>query len=279
MSNFSSSRFYWFLSLVLVFAACKTTKPTARIITVPQAESTVLSNKPTLYSDRYKIIADSAFKYQWLNAKFEAAVEIDKERYNVNAQIRMREDSVMWISVTAMGFEVARAIVTKDSLKMIDRFHSRYAIKDYEYLNEILNLALDFQMVQAVLTGNYVPYIDVQKLKAAKEEKDHFELSTLSRRKSRKAGFDWEPVKVELQIQKLDNRITRMFINDKEAKKEVDITYGDFRQINGALFPYKISFKSERKKPISIDIQYSKVSADVPQEFPFNIPRSFEPIK
>jgi hypothetical protein len=273
------SRILFLAVSVLAFTACKTSKTLVNKPTVEAPFVKPLATDASPFAEVFKMLSENAFKFQWLNARLEATVEIDKEVHNVNAQIRMRKDSVMWISVTAMGFEVARALVTKDTLKMVDRFHSRYGIKDYGYLNEILNIALDFPMIQAVLTGNYVPYIDVQKLKSAKDEKDHYELSTLSRRKSRKAGIEWEPVKVQLQITKLDNHITRMYIDDKEAKKEVDITYDDFRLVNGASFPYKITFKTERKSPVKIEIQYSKVNADMPQEFPFTIPRSFERIK
>ena len=61
---------------------------------------------------------------------FSAKVDVDYKggdgkKYNVNANMRMYKDSVIWISVTAIfGIEGLRAYITKDSVKILNALNS-----------------------------------------------------------------------------------------------------------------------------------------------------------
>ena len=59
-----------------------------------------------------------------------------KERYDVTANVRIVHDEAIWISVTAlMGIEVARVLITPDSVKIINRLQAEYIKKPLEYLH------------------------------------------------------------------------------------------------------------------------------------------------
>jgi len=83
--------------------------------------------------------------------------ESDNQSFKVN--VRMRRDSAIWLSITpALGVEVARIMLTEDSVKFFskvpgDRFGY---LGDYTALEENFGAPVDFKMLQSVLLGHAV---------------------------------------------------------------------------------------------------------------------------
>ncbi|RYG21494.1 MAG: DUF4292 domain-containing protein, partial [Chitinophagaceae bacterium] len=54
---------------------------------------------------------------------------------NVTMLIRIEKDKKIWVSVTAIaGIEVARAVITPDSLLLRDNLNKTYARKPFSYI-------------------------------------------------------------------------------------------------------------------------------------------------
>lgn len=71
------------------------------------------------------------------------------------ANIRMKKDSIIWVSVTVAGIvQVARAIITPDSFKAILYTEKEAFTGPIEKVNNILPAGLDFYALQNVLLGN-----------------------------------------------------------------------------------------------------------------------------
>ncbi|RYY95867.1 MAG: DUF4292 domain-containing protein [Chitinophagaceae bacterium] len=96
---------------------------------------------------------------------FTAKVNIDykdatNKSYNVNAWVRMYKDSAIWISANALlGIEAIRALITKDSVKILDKLNKVYTARSMEYLQDVTDLPLDLPTMQDLLLGNPI-YLD-----------------------------------------------------------------------------------------------------------------------
>jgi hypothetical protein len=55
--------------------------------------------------------------------KAEAILSYDKERYEVNLTLYSKKDSIIYLSAVSNGFEILRASVDHDSIKVIDRMN------------------------------------------------------------------------------------------------------------------------------------------------------------
>ena len=55
--------------------------------------------------------------------KAEAILTYDKERYEVNVTLYSKRDSIIYLSAVNSGFEILRASVKQDSIKVIDRMN------------------------------------------------------------------------------------------------------------------------------------------------------------
>lgn len=93
---------------------------------------------------------------EWLDAKAKISYNDGYQTISANASIKMRKDSILWVSIKKLGFEVARMQVTRDSVYILDRLNNEYDIKDLSYLESSLNIPANLQMLQAFLLGNPV---------------------------------------------------------------------------------------------------------------------------
>jgi hypothetical protein len=224
----------------------------------------------------FKQLTDSAFRCNWIAGKVTAVIIQDKKSTSFNANVRIRQDSLIWLTVS-LGIEVIRGYVSQDSLKLIDRVNSKYLLQDPDYLEELINVPLDYDMLQALLMGNYFPYLDGTKLKTATADKDFYILSTpkwkLMRSKEEK---EKDPIKMEVWMIPQTSRVAKLYVEDVKNKKKLQVQYSDYKLVEGKLFPFKIDIKTEDKKSIEIKLEFSKLTANKPQTFPFTIPADYQ---
>ncbi len=257
------------IALFLTVLACKTTKKIPRSPLVLKS-----AQELTLHSDTHEL------KFEWINAKFNASVVTKDKSTSFTVNLRVRKDSALWMSISALGIEVARALVTKDSLKMIDRINSKYMLTNYNYLNELLQVVVDFDMMQSLLVGNNFSYLDDKKFKSSFIDGDRYVLSTLGKRKLRKTIVDDKEINAKISqdiwLDAENFKVQKMNIQDKKANKKLVAEYKDFRDVDGQKFPFVASFNVESTKSVQISIEYSKVTINKAQDFPFSVPEKYE---
>jgi hypothetical protein len=68
-------------------------------------------------------------------------------------------------------------------------------------------------------------------------------------------------------------------VEDQKINKTLLTDYTDFRSTDSGLFPFKSVTKIAAEKNFEITIEYTKVEVGDIQEFPFNIPGSYEKVR
>ena len=121
----------------------------------------------TSCASRKKTVAPRpAASYEWLTAKLDIDAENNNLPFNeLSGQLRMRKDSIVWISVTApMGVEVARAKINHDSVWILNRLEKTYMAESLESLSTQFHRPLSLALVQNLLLDNKegVPPIENQ---------------------------------------------------------------------------------------------------------------------
>jgi len=102
-----------------------------------------------------KKVNDNTLQTEWLQAKLNIKATDSKQKQSFNADMRLRKDSALWISITPpfLKLEVARALITPDSVKIIDRFNKKYYAEGTAYLESLVNYPLDFNLLQDIIVG------------------------------------------------------------------------------------------------------------------------------
>ncbi len=223
-------------------------------------------------------------KFEWYSAKFSAEYEGDRSDASFSGQLRIRKDSVIWITLAPLlGIEAIRIMITPDSVKMINRLNDTYFLGNHDYINRQLNTDLDFDMIQSLLTGNDFHHYDQEKFRASAERQE-YKLATSERRKLKKFSKQSHgETKVFIHLLWLDPdhfRITRAEM--KEAGKEnlkLESVYRKFVRVDSQMVPGEAEFDIRAGSNIHVKAEFSRISIDSPQQFPFRIPANFNPVQ
>ena len=94
--------------------------------------------------------------FEWLSANLDIDAESHGASFNnLKGQMRMRNDSLIWLSVTAtMGVEVARMKISTDSAWVVNRLDKSYLAEPLDTLSAQLGRPVSFDLVQAFLFDN-----------------------------------------------------------------------------------------------------------------------------
>ncbi len=94
--------------------------------------------------------------FEWMTAKMDIQAEGNGVSLNdLSGQIRMRRDSLLWISVTAMmGVEVVRAKVSNDSVWILNRLEKTYLAEPLDSVAARFGLPPSLPLLQTLLFDN-----------------------------------------------------------------------------------------------------------------------------
>lgn len=280
--------------MLIIFASfsCKNkkqiTKTESQPVTAIPTDSTT-SDKCKIDFKSGKVLAkylkENELDFNYAAAKFNCNLNFDNEEHSFNVSVRCRKDSVIWMSISKLGIDAARALITKDTVKvMLGLTEKKYFIGDFSYINELLQANLDYDMIQALLFGNSANFYDEdEKLKPGKDKVNcNYFLSTVKKRNLKKINNGEKQPEENYQTIWLHPntfKIVMLEFDDVKTKRKFNACYDEFTVVDRFLAPYKLVYSITAEKNIKADIQYSKISLNELLTFPFRIPSSYEPIQ
>jgi len=276
MSRFTRlfAQFLLILSISAIFSSCTGSRKAVRE-PIKEQGAEFLMNK----------LKEHELKFQEFSAKFTVSYEVDNKTTNVSGNLRIDYDSIIWISITpALGIEAVRFMLTPDSIKYINRLSNTYFLRDFVYINQLLNKTLDYDMAQAFLLGNDFSLYESNTFKASVENQE-YKLNTVDRRKLRRyVRRSEDDISIPIQSIWLDPesfKISRVLLKEAERdSRKFEATYGEFESVEGKLIPTSLDFKVETdQQKIRINISYSKIQLNQEQTYPFRIPESYKEMK
>lgn len=208
--------------------------------------------------------------FEYLKAKAKFRFDNGKSDLKATANIRIKKDSVIWMSISAtLGIEGARALITRDSLSVIDRLNKNYSVLNYQDLSERYNFNIDYDLVQSILLGNLATPIEEED--NVSKEAQHFKL--LQTRGD---------VQMENRVGLTTRKIERVNWTDAPTNNSMTINYTKFQLIDQIVFPYENQIILKYKEgnlhsTTQINIDYNRAELSSKKErFPFNIPQKYE---
>ncbi|MFC5412281.1 DUF4292 domain-containing protein [Larkinella bovis] len=210
--------------------------------------------------------------FDYLTAKSKVSFKSkEQDINNANVNLRIDKDSLIWLSVSGVGVEVARALITKDSVVIMDRIHREYSVYDYPTLSQRFNFNLNFGLIQSLLIGNLpLPQEPAQRVK---NEKDYL----LLRQHEGK-------VLVDNYIGEENRKLKKLLVVEQPTKNSLTLDYEDFTVLNNFLFPYTslvtVDYKSKNDgQPYQTVLRIRHTKVELTEKnpgFPFTIPARFQ---
>ena len=231
-----------------------------------------------------KHIKENELQYNWLYAKADVQTLIDGEDHNLDIRIKSRKDSAIWISIQAVGLiDIAKLLITRDSVKMVVYVKKQYFKGDFNYINQLLNADLDFDLIQAALVGNSADFDDDDsKMKPVIDRENcQYLLSTVRKRKLRRINSGHDSLKRSLQTMSLNPDNFKIINNDFEdvsTNRSFHAKYDKFLASDSVFAPHNVNIEIKAEKKIDLKISYVRIEINQPQKLTLNIPKSYEPI-
>ncbi len=237
--------------------ACRTQKK------LPPKEPVAKITLPELKPEEYLA---QRIDYRTFSGKASVHMEQKGEQQDFSANIRMQKDKTVWASAIALGIaEVARALVTPDSLQAIVRITKKSYVMPYEEGLALIQAEVPFPALQNLLIGN--PLINDVPLTATTDQDSVLILSMTKDEFVQVLTFDKE--KRTLRQLELTSH-TRPFKCTIQYSR-----YGPVALQQPFAFDRSILIENKGEK-VKLNFEFSKAELDVPVEFPFSIPASYE---
>ncbi len=235
------------------------------------------------HGDQYLIekLKSSELKFGEMAAKFDVNYKIDRKKTSFSGTLRIAKDSIIWISISpALNIEALRVMLTPDSIKLINRINNTYLVREFGFINQLLNKTLDYDMVQSFLLGNDFSLYETNDFKASVDNQ-LYKLSTTNRRKIRRfVRKSNDEISIPLQTIWLEPdsfKIAKVLLKEAERdSRKFTAQYSDYVEVEGQLFPSTELFEVEtNKEKVVIKIGFSKININQEQTYPFRIPEGY----
>ncbi len=249
------------------------------------------------------------FKFEWAGMKLSADVASPEGKQGFKANLRMRKDSVIWISISpALGVEVLRVIITPDSVKYVSKIpnNKHYFLGRLDEMSEFSESEITFDMIQNMLLGNPInlnPQDD--KFTSRIDDQQYALISKYNRKMKKVVGVDDKALEPDdsLEIDASDKkyqrilkrsdeedlllkrywfdgydyRLMKTMFDDLYYKRSVTIEHDDFKEVDNQYYPSETKMTlSTPEMTSTFEFKITRLKLNKPYEFPFEIPNDYE---
>lgn len=287
-----------FLSVALALG-CRSHRPLAQ---------TPVRDLPARGPERLldSLLAHNDLGLRYYSAKADVDVDMADGSKSFKAHVRCVMDSAVWLSaVPALGIEVARALVTRDSLKFVDKLHDTYWVGDTAAAQRRFGLQPSLVLFQQALLGLPIGLDPKEKYRSERED-GQYVLVSKEKRKFIRAAEDLAPddtlandkdlsdKKLERTLRKAERkdaivykywlepdsfRVTRVLISDLAHDQQADVRYMERTTVDGRSLPTLVTLSlSDPTHQVTGRLALDRIVLNGPLQLNFRIPEKFTPM-
>ena len=249
-------RSIYFVSLFFL-ASCKT----KAILAVGKAENALKSESVILKNNNTK------FDFATLYIKASARYEDQKNTQNVTAEIKIKKNEIILVSIRFLGITMAKAMITPNEVKYYDKINGSYFEGNYKTLSNWLGTDLDYTKVQNMLLAQSIEELKPIEYSAVISD-NVYKLESKSNTNNFAFFFESERF-----------LLTKQQIEQVQQSRTFSIDYKQFQDNSGKILPSVLNiFAHQQKGKTKIDIEYKNVTFDEELTFPYSVPEGYERI-
>jgi Domain of unknown function (DUF4292) len=219
-----------------------------------------------------QIVTDPGYKdpllsHEYYKAKGKLEIFDGKGSQKVVAHLRIRKDSLIWISISSK-IEAARIMITRDSIKFLDRINKSFYSNSLDSMGKLFNFSFDFELIQNLLTSR-TPVSS--KIQWKKSEKD---LIGIEKRNT------WM---LEYILDSEQKKLKKLMIREIQGPSKLIINYSGIFGFEGGAVAKSLESEAlffKDKKPVTVKtiLIYEKFNFASKGEikFSFRIPSKYE---
>ncbi|MFE3848330.1 DUF4292 domain-containing protein [Flavobacterium sp. LB3P45] len=206
--------------------------------------------------------------FSTLYIKSNARYVDDKQTQNVTAEIKIKKDEQILVSIRFLGITMAKALITPTSVSYYEKINGSYFEGDFRGLSQWLGTDLDFNKIQNMLLGDAIDDLNKGKYTESLAEQT-YRLDDISNNNTKKSFFfDADKFLVK-----------RQEITQTAQNRTIKVAYSDNKVYNEATLPSNVLINTlQTKGKAEINLDYNTVSFNEELSFPYSVPNGYKRI-
>jgi len=207
--------------------------------------------------------------FEYFHGKARMVFRDDKKEREVKANIRIRKDSVIWMTFSVIGVQGGKALINHDSVTVVSTVDKEYYVFDYKELSARFNFEVSYYTIQAAILGNLI---------SPRSDNDIITPGPSFNHLAQQRGT----VSVINFINAASRKLEKVEMKEANTSNSIAINYSNFQPVGDKFFPFNgginINYKTSKGLVnTSITLEYNKAEVGNKElKFPFNIPRKYD---
>lgn len=251
---------YGLLIIAIMLFSCK-----AKTAAVMLENKNVAHAKSSVIEKLYRNATD----FSTLYIKSSANYSDEKMAQNVTAEIKIKKNEQILVSVRFLGITMAKALITPEGVSYYEKINGSYFEGDFKGLSQWLGTDLDFSKIQNLLIGQAIDNLTQGDYKETFVPDQYYKLEDFSKEKTQKYFFI-DPFKFVMLKQE---------IAQAKEGKSIEVFYENFGQYATVALPSFVQIiASQPKGKTEIRLNYNSITVNEALSFPYSVPNGYKRI-
>lgn len=271
------------LLVTLVILSCKTRKNAEQ--STSENDSIQVKNSDKKPTDGGKNITDRLTFYEniYIHPEFKQ-IKINSKITSddigvspLDATIYIESDQKIWANITFLVFPAARAIITPEGIKAVDKYNKNYIDSDFEYLNNLLNINfIDYKTLEKILLGRTFLSVSDRNSMITKNPQG-YQLASIVNQKIATNDVVRE-YKINMQYTN-DYDLIFVKLHDVKTDDSIEIVYDNWESFESNLrLPQSVKIIIKGSKTSQILLENTKFGFNK-METPYSVPANYKKIE
>ncbi|MFT3904639.1 MAG: DUF4292 domain-containing protein [Niabella sp.] len=242
---------------------------------MPTADTTIIDKSPIM-EKKEEVTASTVLSklnkvsYNTFSGKADVEYSSPKGKsLNFDVKINMQKDELIWLSALGpFNIEVARVLITKDSVQVLNKLQREYLAESISYVQEQLGLPLDLHSLQELIIGNPL-FINEQKSSFTDNGNNIITLNSQT-----------DVFTNLLSLLKPQYTVSSSELKDTDGtqNRSAVLLYNDYTSVNDFQFSVKRNISVDYKGKTTIKLKFNNYRFNEEINTPFSVPGNYKKI-
>ncbi|WP_396170659.1 DUF4292 domain-containing protein [Flavobacterium sp.] len=207
-------------------------------------------------------------EFSTLYIKASAKYVTEKQSQNVTAEIKIKKDEQILVSVRFLGITMAKALITPTKVSYYEKLGGTYYEGDFTALSQLLGTDLDYNKVQNLILGRAIDNLKEGKYTETLADQV-YRLDEISDANTKKSFY----------IDANNYSINKQEVSQTKEERMIQVVYSNKKEFKEMSLPLAINIDSYQKKgKAEINLIYSAVNFNEELSFPYSVPNDYKRI-
>jgi hypothetical protein len=194
--------------------------------------------------------------------------------------LKIVADSAVSAIITYARIPIVTAMVTKDTITVVNKREKCYTIQSLDYLKTTFGVDFTYENMEELFLGKPLDY-NIEQKYFVDHDPFHYSISTHKKRdKKRMDRRPKEDIVLNYILSNDGKSLQQTTIKSPSDSTEITVIYEQRQEVNGMNVPKVVHMHIKAKeKGIYIKMDYEKVEINEPQELIIIIPEKYEKCK